>query len=60
MKVALYARESSDDTRKAPPIEDQIETGKMWAKENNYDVVIVYADDGYSGGDWKRPNWNRK
>lgn len=59
MKVALYARESDDDTNKAPPIEKQIERGKQWVAEQGHELVIVYADDGYSGGDWKRPDWNK-
>jgi len=59
MKVSLYARESSADTTKAPPIQDQIERGKTWARENGHDVVTIYADNGYSGGNWKRPDWNQ-
>lgn len=59
MKVAIYARESSDDTNKAPPIEKQIEIGKQWAIENNHQVILIFKDDGYSGGDWNRPDWNK-
>lgn len=57
MKVAIYARESSDDTNKAPPIEKQIELGKQWIKENNHTMGFIFKDDGYSGGDWNRPDW---
>lgn len=57
MKIGIYARESSDDTRKAPPIAEQIARGRQWAAEEGHDVVVVYADNGYSGGDWKRPDW---
>jgi len=57
MKIALYARESSDDTNKAPPIEKQIEIGQNWAKEKGYEVLFIFKDDGYSGGDWNRPDW---
>ena len=59
MKVALYVRESSDDTMKAPPIKEQIETGMQWAMENQHEVVIIYKDEGFSGGNWKRPDWNK-
>lgn len=59
MKAIIYARESSDDTKKAPPIGKQIEIGMQWIKENNYELAEVYQDNGYSGGDWKRPDWNR-
>jgi site-specific DNA recombinase len=59
MKVALYARESSDDTTNAPPITSQLERGRQWAIENGHEIVIEYPDNGYSGGDWKRPAWNK-
>lgn len=59
MRVAIYARESSDDNTKAPPIEEQIKRGKAWADENEHELVMVYQDNGYSGGDWKRPEWNQ-
>lgn len=57
VKYSIYARESSDDTNKAPPIEKQIEIGKQFGKDNNYDLAYVFKDDGYSGGDWNRPDW---
>lgn len=59
MKIAIYARESSDDITQSPPIENQIERGKQWAKENGYEVVQVYSDNGFSGANWKRPEWNK-
>lgn len=59
IKVALYARESSDDTNKAPPIAKQIEIGRVWAEEHGHQVVYIFKDDGYSGGDWNRPDWQR-
>lgn len=59
MKVALYVRESDKDTKKAPPIAEQAEKGKQWAEDNNHVLVAILADNGYSGGDWKRPAWNK-
>ena len=59
MIVSIYARESSDDLNKAPPIEKQIEIGKTWCKENNHELRFIFQDNGYSGGDWKRPDWLR-
>lgn len=59
MRVALYNRESSDDTSKAPSITEQESRGKQFAQEKGYEVVEVYSDNGYSGGDWKRPAWNQ-
>lgn len=58
MRFAIYARESSDDTSKAPPIEKQIEAGRQWGIDNGHgEPIEVYTDDGYSGGDWNRPGW---
>jgi len=59
IKVGIYARESSDDTNKAPPIEKQIEIGKRWIEEKGYELKFIFKDDGYSGGDWSRPDWLR-
>lgn len=57
--AAIYARESSSDTTKAPPIAEQIARGKQWAEQQGFTIVQVYEDDGFSGGDWTRPSWNR-
>jgi len=58
-KATIYARESSDDTTKAPSIEEQKQKGKQYAEENGLEVVDVYEDNGYSGGDWTRPSFNK-
>jgi len=47
------------DTSRAPPITEQIAAGNQWAAEHGHRVVIVHRDNGYSGGDWKRPDWNQ-
>lgn len=58
-KAVIYARESEDDTSKAPPITEQIARGKQHAQENELEIVQVYEDNGYSGGDWNRPSYNQ-
>lgn len=58
MKASIYARESSDDTKKAPSIQEQIKIGTQWIKDNNHELVFIFQDNGFSGGDWKRPDWN--
>jgi DNA invertase Pin-like site-specific DNA recombinase len=58
MRGAIYARESSDDTERAPPIENQITIGKEWFMKNKHTLAQIYKDDGWSGGDWRRPAWN--
>jgi DNA invertase Pin-like site-specific DNA recombinase len=57
VKVAIYARESSDDTEKAPPIEHQIAIGKSWIEQHGHELTEIYQDNGFSGGNWKRPAW---
>lgn len=59
MIMSIYARESSDDTNKAPPIEKQIEIGRTYAQENGHEVRFLFQDNGYSGGDWNRPDWKK-
>ncbi len=59
VKVGIYARESDKDTEKAPSIEKQIEVGKQWIRENKHELVIIYADNGFSGGDWNRKDWKQ-
>ena len=56
---SIYARESSDDTNKAPPIAEQIARAKQYAEEQKYNLITTYEDNGWSGGDWRRPEWNR-
>jgi len=58
-KAVIYARESSKDTKKAPPINKQIERAKQLAEVKGWEITKVYQDNGYSGGDWKRPSWNK-
>ena len=58
IRYSIYARESSDDTNKAPPIQEQIKRCKQYAEEQGYTLTQVYEDNGYSGGNWKRPAWN--
>ena len=59
MKCAIYVRESSADTNKAPPIGEQLDRGRAYARLNGYEVVNEYVDNGYSGGDWNRPAWQQ-
>jgi site-specific DNA recombinase len=59
MKAAIYVRESSSDTQNSPPIEQQIERGKHWVQYMGHELVKIYIDNGYSGGNWNRPDWNQ-
>jgi len=59
LKAVVYERESSDDLNKAPPIEEQDKRARQYCQEKGYELIDTYADDGYSGGNWRRPEYNR-
>jgi DNA invertase Pin-like site-specific DNA recombinase len=59
MKAIIYARESSDDTNKAPPIEEQIKRGKQYIEEQGFELIQTFEDNGFSGGNWNRPAFNQ-
>ena len=56
-RAAIYARESVDDTSRAPSITDQVTRATAYAQEKGLEITGVYADNGYSGGDWNRPQY---
>lgn len=60
-KTALYCRLSKDDEREGESL--SIETQKamlmQYAKEHDLYPVEVYADDGYSGLNFERPEFQR-
>lgn len=60
MRACLYARVSTG--RQADndlSIPDQIRQMKAWCDQNNYQVVMEYKDEGASGTDENRPQFQR-
>lgn len=61
LRTALYCRLSKDDMLQGDS--ESIKTQKavltQYAKEHNFLVVDIYADDGYSGLNFDRPSFNR-
>ena len=58
-KTAIYARLSNEGKRKEI-IETQIDEVKNYiAKRKVFEIVDVYADDGFSGTNFKRPEFQR-
>ena len=55
MKIALYARVSSETQAKEGTIDSQIEALKDYAKSHNLDIAYECLDDGYSGTTLARP-----
>ncbi len=55
MRVAIYARVSTERQQKEQTINSQIEQLEQYAKKKKYTIVKRYIDDGWSGGLLARP-----
>lgn len=55
MKIAIYARVSSETQAKGGTIDSQIEALKDYAKTRNLTIAYECFDDGYSGSTLDRP-----
>ncbi len=55
MKIALYARVSSETQTREGTIDSQIEALRDYAKANNLTIAFECLDDGYSGTTLDRP-----
>jgi site-specific DNA recombinase len=61
MRVALYARVSTQRQAQAQTVEQQIERLSDHARQQGWDVPLdqVFRDDGYSGASLRRPGLDR-
>src|SRR5688500_14311360 len=59
MKIALYARVSSDKQAKGGTIESQVEALREYAQAHNLMIAYECLDDGYSGTTSLRPGLDR-
>src|SRR6266571_8329459 len=55
MRVALYARVSTDVQEARGSIGSQIQTLREWAVQEAHDLVAEFVDDGHSGARLDRP-----
>lgn len=55
-KIAIYCRVAS---KNRVEIKKQKEILKNYCNENNYEIYKIYIDNGYSGIDDNRPNYNK-
>jgi site-specific DNA recombinase len=55
VRVALYARVSTDVQEARGSIGSQLQTLREWAAREAHDLVAEYIDDGYSGARLDRP-----
>lgn len=63
-KVAIYCRLSIEDQNKSEndssaSIQNQTNMLRLYCHERNWDIFDIYVDDGYSGTDRSRPEFNR-
>lgn len=55
MKIAIYARVSTEKQEKQETIKSQLEALREFAKKNNHSIYEEYIDEGYSGELLDRP-----
>src|SRR5216684_6617947 len=55
MRVALYARVSTDVQEARGSIGSQVQTLREWATREAHELFAEYIDDGYSGARLDRP-----
>jgi DNA invertase Pin-like site-specific DNA recombinase len=55
MRVALYARVSTDVQEARGPIGFQVQTLREWAAREAHEMIAEYVDDGCSGARLDRP-----
>jgi site-specific DNA recombinase len=55
VRIALYARVSTDVLAARGSIASQVQTLREWASREAHDLVAEYIDDGYSGARLDRP-----
>ena len=60
IRTGIYVRVSTDDQRdNGYSIDSQLRMIKEYCEKNNYDIIDVYDDGGYSGKDLMRPAMQR-
>lgn len=59
LRVAIYARVSSEEQREGQTIDSQIAELERFAREKSWDLIGVYKDEGWSGALLSRPALDR-
>jgi site-specific DNA recombinase len=61
MRIAFYARVSTQRQAQAQTVEQQLDRLKQYADQQNWAVPVeqIFRDDGYSGASLKRPGLDR-
>jgi site-specific DNA recombinase len=59
MRLAIYARVSTEEQREGQTINSQISELERFARDRGWIITGVYKDDGWSGGIMERPDLDR-
>jgi site-specific DNA recombinase len=59
LRLAIYARVSTEEQREGQTIESQISEAEKFASQNNWVVTDIYKDEGWSGSMLARPELDR-
>jgi site-specific DNA recombinase len=59
LRVAIYARVSSEEQREGQTIDSQVAELERFARDKGWPVIDTYRDDGWSGGVMERPQLDR-
>jgi site-specific DNA recombinase len=59
MRLAIYARVSTDEQREGQNIDSQIAELERFSRDKGWPIVETYKDDGWSGGVMERPELDR-
>lgn len=59
LRLAIYARVSTDEQREGQNIDSQVSELDRFSREKGWPIIGVYKDDGWSGGIMERPELDR-
>ena len=59
LKIAIYARVSTEEQREGQTIDSQLSELEGFARQSGWQIVGTYKDEGWSGGLMERPELDR-
>ncbi len=59
LRLAIYARVSTDEQREGQTIDSQVSEVERFARDKGWPITGVYKDEGWSGGIMERPELDR-
>jgi site-specific DNA recombinase len=59
MRLAIYARVSTEEQREGQTINSQIAELERFARDKAWVIAGIYKDEGWSGGIMERPDLDR-